>query len=338
MRKASAIAVCAGFVLGLALSYIRTAEASRNSSGSYSLPSGNPVISGSTISSTWANNTLSDLATEMTDSLNRSGKGAMLAPMRATNGSAAAPSVTFDSDTDTGVYRIGADNLGVSVGGTKRWDMATAGSTLTGTLTVSGAATLQSTAAITGNTTVGGTLGVTGVTSVADGTVGTPGVNFSGDPNSGVYRIGADNIGISVNGTKAVDIATTGVTLTNGLTATTGTFSGNVTVSGTLTSANVIKAWANITNTTVNAGSGITSVACNSDCADITLTTAMSNTNYAVVVTPYDIGGGPSGTGGVPWVTITSTTVFRLCFLDDAGAAFGMCANNDRYMLMVIGS
>lgn len=54
----------------------------RASNGVYTLPVSNPVVTGTLISSVWANNTLSDLATEMTDSLDRSGKGAMLADLQ----------------------------------------------------------------------------------------------------------------------------------------------------------------------------------------------------------------------------------------------------------------
>ena len=42
---------------------------SRNGSGTYSLPAGNPVTTGTTISSTWANGTLSDIATALTQSI-----------------------------------------------------------------------------------------------------------------------------------------------------------------------------------------------------------------------------------------------------------------------------
>ena len=41
----------------------------RNGSGTYSLPAGNPVTTGTTISSTWANSTLNDLSSAMTASL-----------------------------------------------------------------------------------------------------------------------------------------------------------------------------------------------------------------------------------------------------------------------------
>ena len=47
---------------------------SRNGSGTYSLPAGNPVVTGTTISSTWANNTLSDIATALTQSIAKDGQ------------------------------------------------------------------------------------------------------------------------------------------------------------------------------------------------------------------------------------------------------------------------
>ena len=50
---------------------------SRNGSGVYSLPAGNPVVTGTTIASTWANNTLTDLATAMTGSLAADGQTPM---------------------------------------------------------------------------------------------------------------------------------------------------------------------------------------------------------------------------------------------------------------------
>ena len=47
---------------------------SRNGSGTYSLPAGNPVVTGTTITSTWANNTLNDIATALTGSLAADGQ------------------------------------------------------------------------------------------------------------------------------------------------------------------------------------------------------------------------------------------------------------------------
>ena len=47
---------------------------SRNGSGTYTLPAGNPVVTGTTISSTWSNNTLADIATALTGSLATDGQ------------------------------------------------------------------------------------------------------------------------------------------------------------------------------------------------------------------------------------------------------------------------
>ena len=47
---------------------------SRNGSGTYNLPAGNPVVTGTTITSSWANNTLSDMATALTGSIAADGQ------------------------------------------------------------------------------------------------------------------------------------------------------------------------------------------------------------------------------------------------------------------------
>lgn len=51
----------------------------RNSSGTHSLPTGNPVVTGTPVSSVTHNDTMSDISAEITDSLSRTGKGAMQA-------------------------------------------------------------------------------------------------------------------------------------------------------------------------------------------------------------------------------------------------------------------
>jgi hypothetical protein len=47
---------------------------SRNGTGTYNLPAGNPVVTGTTISSTWANNTLADIATALSGSVAADGQ------------------------------------------------------------------------------------------------------------------------------------------------------------------------------------------------------------------------------------------------------------------------
>lgn len=158
-----------GLVLGVALStYIPGAVASRNSSGTYSLPSGNPVVSGTPISSTWANNTMSDVGSELTLSLDRNGRGAMLAPLQCSAGTVAAPGLTFSGDTDTGLYRIGANNPAITANGVKvqEWSATTATFPLavavTGTTALTGAATAAAGVTVAQSTTNGSAVTATG--------------------------------------------------------------------------------------------------------------------------------------------------------------------------------
>lgn len=66
------------------------------------------------------------------------------------DGSAALPAWTFANDTNTGVYRIGSDNLGVAVGGSKILDIGAAGLAVVGTLSATGATTLSGALACAG--------------------------------------------------------------------------------------------------------------------------------------------------------------------------------------------
>jgi hypothetical protein len=83
----------------------------RNSSGSYTLPAGNPVEAGTVIEATWANTTLSDLGNEVTNSLSRNGNGGMLAPFRLADGTLGAPGIAWTNEPSTGFYRSGAGEM-----------------------------------------------------------------------------------------------------------------------------------------------------------------------------------------------------------------------------------
>lgn len=89
----------------------------RNASGTYTLPSGNPVVAGTTIEASWANTTLNDVANELTNSLSRTGAGGMLAPFRLSDGTLGAPGIAFLNETSSGLYRPSASNVGIAVSG-----------------------------------------------------------------------------------------------------------------------------------------------------------------------------------------------------------------------------
>jgi hypothetical protein len=87
----------------------------RDSSGNYSLVAGNPVQSGEVISSGWANNTLDDVAVALSDSLDRNGRGGMLAPFRFADGSNLLPGAAWTNETTTGFYRFDGGDLRLAV-------------------------------------------------------------------------------------------------------------------------------------------------------------------------------------------------------------------------------
>ncbi len=102
----------------------------RNGSGTFVTP--NTFVAGTTITAASHNENWSDAASEITNSLALDGQSAMTAPIKASNGSVAAPSISFDSDTDSGIYRIGGNNIGVAVGGNKILDVDNDGLGVTG--------------------------------------------------------------------------------------------------------------------------------------------------------------------------------------------------------------
>jgi hypothetical protein len=90
----------------------------RNSSGTMTLPApGVPFQSGQVISSAQVNATFADVATEISDSASRSGKGNFTAPVRVPDGTAAAPAFAFAGEISTGWYRAGANDVRLTVGG-----------------------------------------------------------------------------------------------------------------------------------------------------------------------------------------------------------------------------
>jgi len=113
---------------------------SRDASGTFTNVAGIPVTTATVISSTVFNNEMADLATEMTDSLSRSGKGGMTAAMKQIDGSAAAPAYSFTNETSSGLYRNAASDLRIAVAGVNKASFIAAGtSILAGISTTPGA-------------------------------------------------------------------------------------------------------------------------------------------------------------------------------------------------------
>src|SRR5574341_1357130 len=173
----------------------------RNASGTYSLPAGNPVVTATTITSSWANTTLDDLKTEMTDSLDRSGKGGMLAALALVDGTAALPALAFNSESTTGAYRPAANELGLAVAGAQQLRLRTAAPAL---LVTSPLAAADVGTDFVLNTTNARTAG--DLFAIQTGAVARLRMNFAGTialGNSGVISADTANLGLQLVGNKA---------------------------------------------------------------------------------------------------------------------------------------
>ncbi len=123
---------------------------SRNGSGVYSLPAGNPVVTGTTIASTWANNTLSDIASALTDSVAADGQTPMTGNLDANSNkivNLATPTLTTDA-----VTKAYADAL---VGGSSAGSFTNLTVTGTTTLATSLTGVLKGTSGVVSTATAG---------------------------------------------------------------------------------------------------------------------------------------------------------------------------------------
>jgi hypothetical protein len=177
----------------------------RDSSGNHTLPAGNPVVGGTTISSTVHNNTTSDISTELTDSLSRSGKGGMLAALRSYDGTITAPGVAFSSETGTGVYRAGAADARLAIGGAdiQKW---TASGIFAGLLQAITAAAISVKGAVAD--------GAAAVGVILDNTVAlsTSGAKCLSVRNNGTEKLAVDKDGVVLGAAAGATLALKGTT------------------------------------------------------------------------------------------------------------------------------
>lgn len=120
-------------------------------------PGSNSNASNTVIQSALENNLVNDLYALINST-----------PANLLAGSATNPSLTFTGDSNTGLYNVSADVIGVANGGVQHYS-------------------LSATALLGPN-----------------GTAALPGMAFLADPDTGVYRAGANQVGIATNGTGLV--------------------------------------------------------------------------------------------------------------------------------------
>jgi hypothetical protein len=93
------------------------------------------------------------------------------------------------------------------------------------------------------------TLASSGVIKGAAGTVGLPSIYLGDDTTTGLYRIGANNVGYAVSGAKVLDIASTGLAVTGSLSATATNGNGILALSSSTGTNGVTQTFTNIGGT-----------------------------------------------------------------------------------------
>lgn len=121
-----------------------------NGSGTFT-PTDSGVTASTTASASEVNAILQDIFDGLTAAVAKDGQSTMTGQFKAANGSAAAPSLTFGSDLDTGIYRISANTFGVAVGGVLIATIDSTGITLASGKTLGSTADIIATANITDN-------------------------------------------------------------------------------------------------------------------------------------------------------------------------------------------
>lgn len=162
----------------------------------------------------------------------------------------------------------------------------------------------------------------TGVMSNASGSASAPSYTFTGDTDSGFYRIGANNVGVAVNGAKVLDIGTGGLTVTGTLTATAlaGPLTGNASTATALATPRTISISGDITYTSPSFdGSGNVTAAgtlatVNSDVGSFTY--ASITVNAKGLVTAASSGTNPAGN----WPMSQKSTSYTLVGSDKGKA------------------
>lgn len=95
---------------------------------------------------------------------------------------------------------------------------------------------------------------ITGANSIANGAgaAATPSYTFTGDTDTGMYHVGANNLGLSVNGALVASVATTGLAVTGLVSATTTVTAGTnlVATAGSVSAATTVTAGTGIVSTT----------------------------------------------------------------------------------------
>lgn len=287
----------------------------RNGSGTYSKV--NTFTSGATITASGHNQNWDDIATEMTNSVAADGQTAMTGALKAAAGTAAAPAVTFSSDTDTGIFRKTTNTLGFAADGVEVAYITTATAFFAGALVCSATAAFGAigTASFTGPVSFSGTATFSATASFPVGFIASATSTFASGliaSATATFTTEAKVAGSAV--VKQSDAATTSEVASE-----TSGGAKYVTASTLKNSQRVAAAWASVTpaaTPAIDDSFGFSSITRNG-AGDYTLTlsTTQPNANYAVATGAYT----SNGSFFIVIIIAKTTTTIRFQTLNLAG-------------------
>lgn len=211
----------------------------RDSNGTYSLPAGNPVVTQTVIESAWANTTMSDIGTALTDSLDRAGSGPMTGQLKLANGAIGAPALSWGTEPTSGLYRNAAGDHRYSISSNDVLQLSAAVTRVFSTQLQVANGSVGTPAIAYASETNGGwyrngagdhryAIGaadvlqiVAGAFRTPDGTVGAPGWSFVSDTDLGWRRAGANDMRGVANGADVLAVTTAGIAVTGAATVST---------------------------------------------------------------------------------------------------------------------
>lgn len=222
-----------------------------NGSGVFSInTAGQPVVTGTTITSTAFNAFTADIATGLSTCMLKDGTQTATAAIGFYAGTVSLPGIYFGTDTATGLYRIGLNNTGYSINGTKLLDLSAAAFAVTGT--ISATSTISATTSLLTPSTTFNLVNTTATTVNFAGAATTLNIGNSGGTNT---VLGATTFSQAVthSSTTTLSAALTygGVTLSNAVTGT-----GNMVLSVSPTLTGTVSTAAISASKTVSAATG----------------------------------------------------------------------------------
>lgn len=144
----------------------------RNGSGTYVLPTGQPVSPGTVIQSSTFNAFVADIGNEMTNSFPRDGQAPMTAQAKFIDGTVTIPGVSFNSENASGMFRPGAGIVAFTASGVEVFRYNSSQRLMIGTTTDDGVSKLQ----VSGAASINGTLTISGLTTLSNGVAAPLGI------------------------------------------------------------------------------------------------------------------------------------------------------------------